>query len=64
MTDAIFNTFGLILLAVICLFIAYGYIKNILKLIVALREQNYTINAVIRAVGIFFPIVGVIMGFV
>jgi hypothetical protein len=62
--DNIIQFAGISLLWLIAIVIAYGYIKNILKLIDELKSQKYTINTGIRAVGIFFPVIGVIMGFV
>ena len=44
--------------------LVYGYFGNIWKLIQSLRSSDYSFKLALRGVGVFFPIVGVIMGFV
>lgn len=40
------------------------YLNNIRKLIIGLRNNEYNIRLFIRGIGIFFPLIGIIMGFV
>lgn len=56
------TVFGFGVIIAIVLVAAYG--RNLVKVVVALREQDFSMYLVIRAIGIFFPVVGVIMGFV
>jgi hypothetical protein len=40
------------------------YLVNLFKAVTAVRKQEFSAQVGIRVVGIFFPIVGVIMGVV
>lgn len=52
---------ALVLFFLACLFL---YLKSAYKLYLAVDKQEYTLIAVARAVGIFLPMLGVVMGLV
>lgn len=58
------DTIGLVFLSIIVIAAATCYFANIWKLIKMMREQKYSIRFILRGVGVFFPVVGIIMGLV
>lgn len=60
----IMDGIGLVLLGIFALTCAVLYIANIVRLVKVLTAQKYSIQFVIRGVGVFFPVVGIIMGLV
>ena len=58
------NIFGYIVLAIFMFAVSGLYCRNMYKLIVALRTKNYEIKTFVRAFGVVFIVVGIIMGLV
>jgi hypothetical protein len=56
--DLIIAVFMLVFVVVCALF----YFKNIFSLVTELRNSDYSVTSVLRIAGIFFPILGIIMG--
>ena len=58
---------GMILMPVIFvlgLAAIFFYCRNLFRAVTAFREKAYSVKLALRAVGIFFPVLGVFMGLV
>ena len=55
---------GHIMLAVLVIILLGLYLWNIWKLIKAAKAQKFTLQTIARAVGVFVPVVGIVMGMV
>lgn len=60
----VINLIGAVLGGIVIVAFVFFYLKNIYLLIVSLNKNEYSIKMIIRAFGVFFAVVGVIMGFV
>lgn len=64
MSTAMIDYIGVGILLVLCMAAVFLYGKNIYRLVGALKTKDYGLILLFRIVGIFVPVVGVIMGFV
>jgi len=64
MSTAMMDYIGVGILLVLCMAAAFLYGKNIYRLVGALKIKDYGLILLFRIVGIFVPVVGIIMGFV
>lgn len=62
--SAVMNGVGTFILVLFCLGLVFLYGKNLYKLVKALKTSDWNIITIFRGVGVFFPVVGIIMGLV
>lgn len=63
-TTAMLDYAGLAFLVIACVVVIGAYFRNIYKIITDMRGESYSFRLILRAIGVFFPVIGVIMGFV
>jgi H+/Cl- antiporter ClcA len=61
---AVYNMIGYVILIGIFLGIAYAYVSNALKAIKRLNNREIGFMTIFRVIGIFFPVIGVVLGLV
>ena len=59
-----FGLLGYVLLIVVFLGAGFLYVKNTIKLLAALRKEEYNFITIVRSFGIFFVFLGIVMGLV
>ena len=61
---AVYNMIGYVILIGIFLGIAYAYVSNAYKAVKRLNNREIGFMTVFRVIGIFFPVIGVVLGLV
>lgn len=64
MSHVVIDWVGFAIGIIIAIGLAFGYFKNIWKLICGLRASDWSFKLGLRGLGVFVPVIGVIMGFV
>ena len=61
------TVFKIVVICMVSMFVAfciYMYLKNLYVVVMDVRREDYSLILIVRCAGVFFPIFGVIMGFV
>lgn len=56
--------FGAVILFTLCGCFVWLYVKNFMKAVTAVRKSELSIRTFLRVVGVFFPLFGIVMGFI